>query len=102
MVKQVLILFFNSFLLLQTDRAVAQNKRTGTIRGQVVDAARSGIEFASAVLLKLPDSSLIQGGSNKGERAVLLRKCTAREICIKNKLYRLCDKCGKRCSCRGR
>jgi outer membrane receptor protein involved in Fe transport len=60
-VKYILIVLINSFLLFETDRVVAQKKLTGIVRGQVVDAARSGIESATALLLKLPDSSLLKG-----------------------------------------
>lgn len=35
--------------------------QTGTVRGQVVDNSRTGVGFANAMLLRLPDSSLVTG-----------------------------------------
>src|SRR5690606_5195198 len=37
----------------------ASAQQTGSIRGQIVDAAKDGVEYASVVLLRLPDSSIV-------------------------------------------
>lgn len=54
------VLLLSGFIFFALSSASAQSGR-GKIRGQVVDAARSGIGFASAALLQLPDSSIVAG-----------------------------------------
>ncbi len=61
--KTVIILIY--LVLLSVSAIQAQSSHGGTIKGQVVDNARSGIGFASAVLLRVSDSSIITGAKTK-------------------------------------
>lgn len=61
--KTVVLLF--SFLFLFISTALTQPSNTGSIKGQVVSTARSGIAYASVALLRLSDSSIITGTRTK-------------------------------------
>lgn len=61
--KTAVLLF--SLIFLSVPALQAQIAGSGRIKGQVVDNAREGIGFASAVLLQLPDSSIVTGAKTE-------------------------------------
>src|SRR5690625_4547521 len=77
---KVYVFFIGLFLILPST-VLAQS--TGAIKGQVVNEARSGIAFASAALLRLPDSSLVTGARTESNGRFELKGIPAGEYMLK-------------------
>lgn len=74
--------FFPSFsapvlMLLTTAFSLAQTSEKATVRGTVADATRKPVEFASVLLLKSTDSSLVKGSVADAEGRFVLENLKA-------------------------